>query len=229
MPHASPYQLSPAHHALARRGAAWADHHGWRIAASYGSPARETEALRAAGGFCDLSHLPKLECNGSQLDAHLPAVLSIDSLPLPGSGVISGGVCAYRFTRDQLLLCGASTGSSIPRVTEGPDTCLHCLDRTAGLLCYLIAGPCSIHVLNRLTSLDLRESRFPNLSCARASLARVNTWMARCDLGSLSAFRVFAGREYGEYLCDVILETGGAFGLAPVGLEALAHLEPAHV
>jgi len=59
------------------------------------------------------------------------------------------------------------------------DLCVHAVERTSGLACFLLAGQNAVEVMNRITSLDVRDVRFPDLSCARTPLAHVNAWMAR--------------------------------------------------
>jgi glycine cleavage system aminomethyltransferase T len=223
MPGAQPFALSPAHQALSGLGALWSEREGWRTAASFGSPEQESQAAGNAAGLCDLSYLSKLECVGAELDRLLPARLGIDALPRSGSAVLTGATALYRFRRDQLLVCG----TELARFDED-EGCVHIIDRTSGLACYLIAGPLSASILNRLTSLDVRDSRFPHLSCARSPLAHVNCWIVRRDIGPLPAFHIFTAREYGDYLFTTILDTGEPLGIRPMGLDALALLETTH-
>ncbi len=87
------------------------------------------------------------------------------------------------------------------------------VDRTAGLACFLLLGPKGVEVLNRLCSLDLRETAFPDGSLTRAPLARVNTWIRRRDRSALRAYEISVSREYGEYVWGAIWEAGRSFGI----------------
>ena len=210
---AEPYRISPVDRQLAALGARWTMLRGWRVAVTV-DPQPESP-----NGLYDLSDYAKVEIRGSELE-RLP--LSDAGLPAPRSGRELGRAVLYRFTAEQLLVC-APAESELPALEAVG--CAHRTDRTSGLACFLLAGPHAAGILNRLTSLDLREDRFPNLACARAPVARVNGWIARRDRRQARAYEIYCGREYGEYLWGAIREAGRHAGLAVRGRMGLGMLE----
>jgi glycine cleavage system aminomethyltransferase T len=83
----------------------------------------------------------------------------------------------------------------------------------------LLAGPRSLQILRKLTSLN--AAALPNLGCGQASLAHVHSTILRDDLRGKPAFHILVSREYSESVWDAIIYAGHEFQLAPVGIEAL--------
>ena len=199
----TPYKLSPVHRVLESLGAKFVDLDGWRVAASIGGgKAPET------AGLCDRSHQAKTEYRGADLGRHFPN--------LPPAGRIAGSF--YRTAQDRLLQCGGEAAKSL-------DGCAHAVDRTSGLAQFLLAGPKSRDILNRLTSLDLRDGSFADLTCKYAPVARVNALVARRDLRTANVYEIFAARESAEYLWGAIWAAGEPFGLCAFGTDTLRSLE----
>jgi glycine cleavage system aminomethyltransferase T len=44
--------------------------------------------------------------------------------------------------------------------------------------------------------------------------------LVRRDLPGLPSYEVYASRDYGEYVWDVLYEAGREFGIAPIGQSA---------
>lgn len=87
-----------------------------------------------------------------------------------------------------------------------------------------LAGPRSEAVLSKLTSLNVSEDKFPDLSCAQANLAHVHAIVLREDIRSIPGFHILISREYGESVWEAIVHAGHEFHLQPFGLEALTLL-----
>lgn len=84
-----------------------------------------------------------------------------------------------------------------------------------------LAGPRSKAVLGKLTSLNILEDKFPDLSCGQANLAHAQAIVLREDFGAVPAFHILVSREYAESVWEAILHAGHEFHLQPFGLEAL--------
>lgn len=215
-----PYKLSPAYRSLQKLGAKWGSTGGWQTADSFSAPEVEISRVPDGVGLCDLSHYRKAEVRGRDIDRTFPG------LPARGSARVQGSNIIYRFTQDEVLVCSSVDTDISALLNDGRfDVCSHVTERTSGLACFLLAGPKAVDVLNRLTSLDLRESRFLNLACARAPLAHVNVRIARHDRRNLRAYEILPNREYGEYVWDTIWRTGEPFGITAFGLKALSFLD----
>ncbi|HWO39618.1 MAG TPA: hypothetical protein VNO32_63420 [Candidatus Acidoferrum sp.] len=98
-------------------------------------------------------------------------------------------------------------------------------DVTASYANFRLAGPMIRDVLSKLTSLNLSDVALPNLACAQASVVHVHGIVLRKDIGSIPAFYLLVGREYGESVWQSIAHAGDEFHLCPFGLEALQSLE----
>ena len=86
---------------------------------------------------------------------------------------------------------------------------------------FLLAGPRCREVLSKLTSLNVSEKGFPDISCRQTSLAHVHAIILRKDINQILAYHVLVSREYGESVWDSIMHAGHEFGLAPFGVKAL--------
>jgi glycine cleavage system aminomethyltransferase T len=84
-----------------------------------------------------------------------------------------------------------------------------------------LAGPRSRAVLSKLTSLNVFEDKFLDLSCAQASVAHVHSIVLREDVRSVPGFHILVSREYGESVWEAIVHAGREFHLQPFGLGAL--------
>jgi glycine cleavage system aminomethyltransferase T len=212
MPNLVPYKLSPVHDALDKLGAQWTEMDGWKIPLSFGSAETEAQKLSAAAGLCDLSFQTKTELRGRDLERLL------SDLPAVGRTRADAEKCFYRLTQERELWIGAGTRG-------GGEGCVHATDRTSGLAHFLLAGPQAPEVVNRLASIDLRESSMPDLSCRAAPLAHVNVIIARRDRKGMRAYEILVTREYGEYVWQAVWETGIPFGMTAFGLETRRRLE----
>jgi heterotetrameric sarcosine oxidase gamma subunit len=178
----------------------------------------------------DLSELSKIEYRGRDLDTALPPLLGCDALPAVGAGWDNGRVTVYRLTPDEVLLCGAPAGQ-VAALQSGFHGCLHALDRTCGFAHFLLAGPRAKEVLQHVTDLDVRDSACPQLCCRRGPLADVGVLLIRRDrragltFETVFAFEIVVTRDYGEYVWDVLWETGRPLGMSIFGREARLRME----
>ena len=207
------YKLSPVNNRLQELGATWTEIDGWWIAARFGSTETERQKLSTSVGLCDLSFQAKIEFRGRDI------ARALTDLPGVGSISVRAKVAFFRLTHEQVLVCGEAHP---PADSQG---CVHETDRTSGFAHFLLAGPRATDVLNRLSSVDSRDSPFPNLSCRWAPLAHVNAVIARRDRGPLRAYEILVSREFGEYVWRAIWETGTPLGMIAFGLETLLALE----
>jgi sarcosine oxidase subunit alpha len=103
--------------------------------------------------------------------------------------------------------------------SSGPPQQFYITDVTSVYAQFLLAGPRSVDILQKLTSLNV--AALQNLACGQASLAHVHSTVLRNDLGKIPAFHILVSREYGESVWHAILHAGHEFQLSPFGLQAL--------
>ena len=97
---------------------------------------------------------------------------------------------------------------------------LHVTDMTSVYAAMQLIGPRSLSVLHKLTSLDLRPSRFPTLACIQGSVAKIPALLFRDDIADLPAYWLVITRDYGEFVWKTVCHAGEEYGLLPFGYEA---------
>ncbi len=221
-----PVKYSPVHHLLVNGGAVLTEVAGWLDAAHFGNAEEEARAVRSGVGISDLSSAPKSEIKGAYLSEFLAAFFG--ETPEPGGAIRASSGTLCRVSRHHvLLIMDQAEALPPPQLAEDNSVagCIHVTDRTSGLGNFLLCGPFARDVLRKVTSLDLREARFPDLSCACGPMAAIQVLVFRRDRGGLPAYEVLFSREYGEYLWAVLIEAGDEFHLRPLGFVAAQILE----
>ncbi len=85
----------------------------------------------------------------------------------------------------------------------------------------LLAGPRSRAILRKLTSLDVSERSFADLSCGQSNVAHVRAIILRQDLNGVPAFHLLVGRDSAESVSESVLQAGREFDIVLFGLQAL--------
>ena len=207
---------------------------GWQLPTAYGDVSQEAARLRETVGVSDISPVGKLRVVGvgaaGVVGALVPrlvglapgAVGEVDS-PSDGAG---GSLLAAWLTADELLVL-TPTGQALATMDAMPNldaVCTHVVDITSGLCGVSIIGPASTRLLSRITDLDISPRALPDLTCAQARFAEVQGLLLRRDIQSIPAYQLYAGREFGEYLWEVLIDAATETGGGPVGAEALSRL-----
>ncbi len=225
-----PIKHSPVHHKLAQIGAVLVEVYGWALADHFGNVQEEAEAVRSRVGLYDLSSTAKFEVKGTYVSEYLGGVLG-GPVPAPGRAALAGSGYGCRISRHHAMfsLIGGNPADAAYatrlRDMSSRFPCVHVTDRSSGLGCFLLCGPQACAVLRKLSALDVRETVFPNLSCACAPMAGVRALLVRKDRGGLPGYEIHFSREYGEYLWDAVREAGEEFRMRPFGLLAARRLE----
>lgn len=234
-----PFRLTPMHHRHVALGAKMAEEAGWRRPEAYRDLKEELWALREAVGLIDISPLGKLELKGKGLPLFLQGfVPAMGASPVGGverarvRDGVDGSLCEVywgRFSDDHLLMTTApgeveGVGETLLQWIARTGGCLHLTNMTSAFAGVAILGPSSRALLRKLTSLDLSPSAFPAMTCAQGRVGKIPGILLRVDPGGQLGYKLYFAWEYGEYMWDVIVDLGGEFGAAPVGLLALRRL-----
>ena len=231
-------------HAFHLAEASMTEDQGWQCADSYGSVDAEVQAVREQVGLCDISPLAKLDIQGTNVFTALGQSLSLGLSPetVPVGRVVrvppqalqldtqTGGLlCSLTGNHARLISPPGTAGvvhaqveSAIQQTADS--ACVHLIDVTSNFTAVQLAGPHSRDVLRKLTALDLRPARFPDLSCAQGSLAGIHALVLRADIQVHLAYQVYCGREFGAYVWDAMLDAGQEFAARPFGLAAQRQL-----
>lgn len=196
-----------------RAGASLTEHHGWQIPAYFAGALKEAEQLSASAALGDVSWMTKLDLKGYGLKR--PPVVSEARAWKLGQ-------------RRYLITCEPAVSDAVMAQLRPPSAitsglqlpqAIYVTDVTSGFAQFLLAGPRSHDILQKLTSFN--APALQNLGCGQASLAHVHSTILRDDLQGVPAFHILVSREYGEGIWQAILHAGHEFHLSPFGLQAL--------
>ena len=216
-------------------GAVMATVDGWQLPTDYGDASQEAALLRETVGVSDISPVGKLRVVGAgaaeavgtlipRLVGFAPGAVGEADSPSDGAG---GSLLAAWLTADELLVL-TPTGQVQAALDAMPNLdaiCAHVVDITSGLCGVSIIGPASMQLLSRITDLDILPRAMPDLTCAQARFAEVQGLLLRRDIKSVPAYQLYAGREFGEYLWEALIDAATETGGGPVGTEALSDLK----
>ena len=233
MPIIAPERRTAIYHAQLAMGAVMADADGWQLPVHYGDTSRESAWLRETIGVSDFSPIGKLRVVGEDaaqaVEALVPQApdLSIGSIGEADSPLERGGrLLAARLAPDEFLLLTPAgvAPSAVEALRTGNYPCSHALDVTSGLCSVAIIGPATQDMMSRIAELDVSPRAMPDLTCAQSRFADVQGLLLRRDVNGIAMYQFYAGREFGEYLWEVLVETAKEVGGGPVGTEALLGL-----
>ena len=231
----NPVRHSAMHHKHLALGASMVDRDGWQQPTRYSSEQEELQSLKDGGGLHDISPCGKLIIQGEDVESFLastfPDIASLTSgeVRMVATTKMSEleSLVLARLSQDEFLVL-TPVGQS-PALAdafgEAPDSCAHVLDMTSGLAGVRIIGPQAHLLLSAISELDVSDTAFPNMRCARTKAAEIHGTVLRMDRGELPCYELYFTREFGEYMWDALLEAGAEYGVAPVGLEAMAGFE----
>jgi heterotetrameric sarcosine oxidase gamma subunit len=125
-----------------------------------------------------------------------------------------------------VALCDAAETSSLRDLLESVcGVSPHCgvVDLTAGLAAIEVRGPRARELLQRLTSIDVRESTLGVVEVRAGAVAEVPATLIRCED---SAFLVLVGAQEAPDAWEIVLDAGAPLGALPVGVDTLAQFQP---
>ena len=230
---ATPERRTAMYHVQLAMGAVMADADGWQLPLHYGNASREAAWLRETVGVSDVSPIGKARVVGEDA-AQVVAILSPGAVQSPtgsvseaGSPLERGGkLLTARLAPDEfLVLTPAGVAPlAIDAIQSAHPNCAHSIDVTSGLCGVAIIGPATHQLMSRITEIDTSPSVLPDLRCVQSRFADVQGILLRRDVNNIAIYHLYAGREFGEYLWEVLIETAHEVRGGPVGTEALLGL-----
>ncbi len=169
---------------------------GWLVATRY-----PHEPVHGANVLVDRSHQTVCEVNGAETGAALRSICGEDVPPRTIFLGTRGEV--YRLNSQRALLFG----------NWGPLPEDKVLDVTGGWASLALWGPDVQTVLNKVATVDLRESSLPCGKCLQGPLFGVVAVLGRIA----NRFELHFAADSARFVWDVLLDAGGEFHLAPVG------------
>ncbi len=164
--------VTPLHEIETSAGAVFEPYGGWLVAAHFGNPRAEYEALRYAAGALDLCFLGKLRVTGRDRIRYLNNMLSNDITRVaPGSGcyaalltrqgMMESDLWVHVFADEVWLECPPSAAARVHETLKkhvvSEVVNLEAVDDSFGLLS--LQGPRAIEFMGRTLGADVRELR----------------------------------------------------------------------
>lgn len=230
---AAPERRTAMYHSQLAMGAVMADADGWQLPIHYGDAGQEAAWLRETVAVSDVSPIGKARVVGPDApvavaslvtgaaDQAVGSVLEADS-PLERGGKL----LAARLTPDEfVVLTPAGVAPlAVAAIRSADPACAHAIEVTSGLCGVAVVGPATQDLLSRITEMDTSPRALPDLSCLQSRFADVPGLLLRRDVNCIAMYQFYAGREYGEYLWEVLVETARGLGGGPAGTHALRNL-----
>jgi len=171
---------------------------GWQLPAWYTYPSSELEAVRASVGISDASYLFKLDLRGEAGALQVAAPARLWQLT-PAHALITSP-----------LPIGFAASASVTNVTSV-------------FSAILLAGPKSREVLQKLTTLNVREDAMAEGAGRQTRLAHVNATILRSDCTGLPGILILNTRDVAQHVWEALLHAGREFGARPFGMVAQQH------
>lgn len=208
---------------LTEHGAVFEQVNGGAIGVAYGAD----EVAAARLGLADLSLLPRTGFKGRKVLPTLKAQgVVLEGEPNRAFRQPNGGLAAVLALTEVLLLAPLTGDDAQIRALEDgwsieeADGCW-LAPRQDSHFWFALTGEHASAMLAKLCGVDLRLSRFPDLSIAQTSVARSNCIVLRADLGPLPTFHLLGDAASAGYMWDCLLDAMAEFDGRPVGLAAL--------
>ena len=228
-----PERRTAMHHSQLSMGAVMSDADGWQLPLHFGNSAQESAWLRQTVGVSDVSPLGKVRVVGQEAASTVSTLISAGSDQATGSVVEAdstlergGKLLSVRLAQDEyVVLAPAGVAPTAVETMRSADSQLaYSVDVTSALCGVAVVGPATQELMSRITELNTSGRALPDHSCVQSRFADVQGLLLRRDVNGIAMYQLYAGREYGEYLWETLIETAHEVGGGPVGTEALLGL-----
>lgn len=222
----TPIRRSPLASVHERLGARWvSDRSHWP--ASYASPEREGETVRAAAGLADVGPLVKLSVSGPDI------AMSLGRIGLGGevggitAGTLAGVVAdAWHIAPDEVLIVYRPADPADPAAATVGIAALRSaglapVEQSSGIAALILIGPAAREVLRDVVPIDVHPRALADRHLASGPVAGIRTVVGRVDRDGLPSFTLLVARDLAVALWEGLLEAGGRHGLSRVGADAL--------
>lgn len=217
---------TPLRPALEKAGAQWTVVGDMAIADGLGT----VEAARHLA-ITDLSPLPRLGFKGREtITAMQRRGLTVEPTPNRAFRQPDGGLCLV-LALSEVILLSPLTGDD-GRLQSLHDTWrLDDGERTYPLLrqdshaWFVISGSKAPNMFAKICGVDLRPSKFTDLSIAQTSVAKISAIVTRADIRGTLAFHVLADSASALYFFDCLIDAAQEFGSTIACHTVLKNLE----
>lgn len=217
---------TPLRTALAEAGARWTSAGDSAISDGLGS----VEAARHLA-IADLSPLPRLGFKGREtIAAVAKRGITVEAAPNRAFRQPDGGLCLVLAPGEVILLSPlAGDGGKLQRLHD--EWSLDSGERSYPLLrgdshaWFVITGTKAPEMFAKICAVDLRLEKFPDLSIAQTSVAKLSAIVTRADIGPTPAFHILADSASALYFFGCLMDAAQEFGSSIACLNVLRNLE----
>lgn len=221
---------TPLYDAHRKLGARMVDFAGWQMPVQYTSVIAEHEAVRAAAGLFDVSHMGEVEFTGKGALESANRLLSNDlARCTDGQAIYSGllndrggfvdDLVAYRFSPERIFICinASNRDKDFQWMSERAGG-VKPANRSDDYAQLALQGPKAAAILQRLTPMDLSAIRTYHF--AEGEVASLQCIISRTGYTGEDGFELYCSPTDAEPLWFAVLEEGSSEGLKPAGLGA---------
>lgn len=212
---------SPLHHAIREHGPAT-----WQAVGDT-AIVESVAGVRPPLGIVDLSPLPRLGFKGRETLATMQGLgVALEATPNRAYPQADGGLCLV-LGPGEVFLLGALQGENalIGRLETGAgiadDVRCYAMPRRDSHAWFGMVGVAASALLAKICAVDLRLERFPNLSIAQTSVAKLNAIVLRADIGGEPVFHLLSDSSAARSMLDSLLDAAGEFGGGLAGRQFL--------
>lgn len=211
-----------------------ADRFSWRRSNDFDAVGAEARAVRRSVGMMETSAYAKYTVKGAGAEAWLDRMLAC-RIPVAGrmtlapmlkhDGKLIGDFTLARLGEGDFLVIGSGIAESYHmRWFEKhlpADGSVEVQALGPSLVGLSVAGPNARKVMEKLTHRDLSDSAFSFMSIRRIDLGMAPAIVGRVSYTGDLGYEIWMKPEYQRYLFDLIMDTGGEYGITLFGLRAL--------
>ena len=206
---------------------------GWDMPAQYGGIGEEHQAVRAAAGLFDVSHMGEVEVAGDDALAAVQRISSNDAGKLvPGQaqysalttpdGTVVDDLLVYQLAAGHYLLVINAANIAkdvawIRRHIEGAGDAV-AVNASSRYALLALQGPRAEAILQNLTAVELDSIEY--YTFANGEVAGVRATVSRTGYTGEDGFELYVPPRQAETVWSALLDAGGAYGLRPAGLGA---------
>lgn len=217
---------TPLRLALEKAGARWTSLGDTAIAGGLGT----TEAARHLA-ITDLSPLPRLGFKGRETIAAMQKRgITLEATPNRAFRQPDGGLCLVLAASEVILLSplqgdnGRLQGLHDSwRLDDGERT--YPLLRSDSHAWFVVSGAKAPEMFAKICGVDLRLAKFPDLSIAQTSVAKLSAIVTRADIRGTPAFHILADSASALYFFDCLVDAAQEFGSTVASWDILRNLE----
>lgn len=232
----SPDLLSPLHDEHVALGAALTSFAGWQMPLRYTSDLAEHQAVRAAAGLFDLSHMGEIEIEGRQAAAALDRALvgNLTALAVGRArytmicqedGGVIDDLVVYRLADDRFMIVANASNVAVvvAELTDriaGFDVTLTDASLTTALIA--VQGPEAEAIVTSVTDHEdvAAVTTLKYYAATTATVSGITALVGRTGYTGEDGFELFVPAELAPTLWRDLLAAGTPSGLVPAGLSA---------